>query len=244
MPPAVHQRVLLKLSGESLAAEGQQGYDSDKARRLAGEIAAIKDLGVQLTLVIGGGNLLRGRQASGLGLPSVEADRLGMLATVMNALFFAAHLHEAGLDTCVLCATPMPGYAETWSPRAARAHLAAGRCVIAAGGIGQPCFTTDTTAALRAVEIEAELLMKASTVDGLYSADPRADPQARRIDRIDYDAAIARGLKVMDVAAFALCREHSIPIRIFDHREPGAMSRILRGEDVGSLVSKEEPHDR
>ena len=242
MPAAAFQRVVLKLSGESLAGGGGQGYDFEQAGRLAREMADLPVLGCQIVLVIGGGNLLRGRQAKAADLPAAEADRLGMLATVMNALGLSNLLERAGAPARVLTATPMPAFAESWSARRARELLAAGEFVIAAGGTGQPFFTTDTCAALRAIEIEAELLIKATTVDGVYAADPKRDPGAERFPWLDYDEVLRRRLQVMDATAFALCREHSLPIRIFDYREPGAMKRILQGEDLGSLVSKEDPH--
>ncbi len=244
MPAAPYQRVLLKLSGETLADAAGQGIDFERARDLVGPLREARALGIEIALVLGGGNLMRGRAARRAGVAAVQADRIGMLATVMNALALGALLEAEGVSATVLAATPLPGLAEAWSIERARAVLADGGIVIAAGGLGLPFFTTDTTAAQRAVELEADLLLKATTVDGVYSADPRQAPDAERFPRLDYDEVLARDLRVMDATAFALCREHSLPVRIFNFTQAGALMRILHGEDLGSLVSKEDRNDR
>ena len=240
MPESALKRVVLKLSGEVLSGDGRLGYDFDKVSQLAAELGELRGLGVEMALVIGGGNLMRGREAKQAGIAPLQADRMGMLATVMNALACQAKLAEAGVPARVLTATPMRAVAETWSPEHARAAMAAGEYVIAAGGIGQPFFTTDTTAALRAIELEADLLLKATQVNGVYSADPRKDPEAVQLPRLSYDEVLRRRLEVMDMSAFALCRDHRMPVRIFRFSEPGVLRRILCGEEIGSLVTMEE----
>jgi uridylate kinase len=243
MPDAVYQRVLLKLSGESLAGEHAQGLDFDRIRILARQLVELRDLGTEMALVIGGGNILRGREAKKVGVASVAADHVGMQATVLNACALAAVLSAEGVSARVLTATPMPAFAETWSVGRARRALANGEFVIAAGGIGQPYFSTDTTAALRAIELEADILLKATQVDGIYSADPRHDPDAQRLPRLSYDEVISRNLKIMDGTAFALCRDHSLPMRVFNFSEAGALRRLLQGDDLGSLVTQEDSDD-
>ena len=240
MPETVYQRVVLKLSGEALAGEGGIGLDFPRVRSLARDLGALTRLGTELLLVIGGGNLLRGRSARESGVPPVQADRIGMLGTVMNALALSAALDAEGVPVLALNATPLEPFAAPYTPERARAALADGKVVIAAGGIGQPFFSTDTTAALRAVEVEADCLLKATTVDGVFSGDPRKDPQAVRLPRLSYDEVVERQLAVMDATAFALCREHAVPVRVFNFMEPGALERVLKGEPLGSLVSEKE----
>lgn len=237
MPEAAYQRVVLKLSGESLAGADGRGIDFTAARRLARDLAALRGLGTEIALVLGGGNLLRGREALDTGVPRQRADRIGMLGTVMNALALGALLDAEGAPALVLTAASMPAFAETFSAERALAALAAGSFVIAAGGIGHPFFSTDTTAALRGIELEADCLLKATTVDGVYSSDPRQDPDAVRLPELGYDEVLERRLAVMDATAFALCRDHGLPIRVFNFSEPGALERVLRGEALGSLVS-------
>lgn len=237
MPQAAYQRVVLKLSGESLAGSDGQGFDFTSVRDLARRLSGLRDLGTEIALVVGGGNLLRGREAKAVGVPAVQADRIGMLGTVMNALALAATLGAEGAPARVLTATPMHPLAEHYRPEIARAALAAGEFVIAAGGIGHPFFSTDTTAALRSIELEADCLLKATTVDGVYSADPRKDPDAVLLPELGYDEVLERRLAVMDATAFALCRDHALPIRVFNFSEAGTLERVLAGETLGSLVS-------
>jgi uridylate kinase len=237
MPQAAYQRVVLKLSGESLAGSDGQGFDFNVIRDLARRLAGLREQGCEILLVVGGGNLLRGREAKAIGVPALQADRIGMLGTVMNALALAATLTVEGAPARVLTATPMMPLAEPYSPERALAAMAEGELVIAAGGIGHPFFSTDTTAALRAIELEADCLLKATTVDGVYSADPRRDPDAEQLPQLGYDEVLERRLAVMDATAFALCRDHALPIRVFNFSEPGALERVLAGEALGSLVS-------
>jgi uridylate kinase len=190
-----------------------------------------------MALVIGGGNLMRGREAKSVGVSPLMADRMGMLATVMNAVALASLLRDAGAPARVMTALPMGSLAEPWTPEAARAALAAGEIVLAAGGIGQPFFSTDTTAALRAVELGADVLLKATQVDGVYTADPKVDPGAERLPSLTFDEVLRRELRIMDAAAFALCREHGLPVRIFEFGESGSLRRIMLGEDLGSEVT-------
>ncbi len=237
MPQAAFQRVVLKLSGESLAGSDGQGFDFNVIRDLARRLAGLREQGCEILLVVGGGNLLRGREAKAIGVPAIQADRIGMLGTVMNALALAATLTAEGAPARVLTATTMSPIADPYSPERARAAMADGELVIAAGGIGHPFFSTDTTAALRAIELEADCLLKATTVDGVYSADPRRHPDAEQLPELGYDEVLERRLAVMDATAFALCRDHALPIRVFNFSEPGALERVLAGEALGSLVS-------
>ncbi len=237
MPQAAYQRVVLKLSGESLAGPEALGFDFTCVRDLARRLSGLRDLGTEIVLVVGGGNLLRGREAKAVGVPAIQADRIGMLGTVMNALALAATLGAEGAPARVLTATPMHPLAELYRAETARAALAAGEFVIAAGGIGHPFFSTDTTAALRSIELEADCLLKATTVDGVYSADPRKDESAVLLPELGYDEVLERRLAVMDATAFALCRDHALPIRVFNFSEAGTLERVLAGEKLGSLVS-------
>jgi uridylate kinase len=237
MTTAAFQRVVLKLSGETLGGPDGQGLDFVRARSLAHELAGLTGLGCGLVLVVGGGNLLRGRDAKRAGVPAIQADRIGMLATVMNAVALASMLAAEGVAARVLTATPLAPFAEAYTSEAALAALARGEIVLTAGGIGHPFFSTDTTAALRGVELAADCLLKATTVDGVFSADPRRDPAAIRLPRLSFDEVLERRLAVMDATAFALCRDHGLPIRVFDFSQPGALERVLKGEPLGSLVS-------
>ncbi|MBM4117389.1 UMP kinase [bacterium] len=239
MATAAYQRVVLKLSGESLGAPDGQGLDFARARDLAAELAGLGGLGCGLLVVVGGGNLLRGRDARAAGLDAVQADRIGMLATAMNAIALGALLRAAGAAARVLTATPIAPLAEPYTSELARAALDGGEIVLSAGGLGHPFFSTDTAAALRAIEVGADCLLKATTVDGVYSSDPRRDPGAVRLPRLSFDEVLERRLAVMDATAFALCRDNGIPIRVFDFSQPGALARVLRGEALGSLVSQE-----
>ncbi|ROR32216.1 UMP kinase [Inmirania thermothiophila] len=235
------RRVLLKLSGEALAGGGGVGIDPAELSRLAGEIAAVARLGAQVGVVVGGGNLLRGAglEAAGLaaaGVDRVTGDHMGMLATVMNALAMRAALRRHGVEGRVLSALQVEHLTEPASPDRALRHLAKGRVVFFAAGTGNPFFTTDSAAALRAIEISAGLLLKATKVDGVYSDDPVRNPQARRYERLGFDEALERRLGVMDLTAMELCRQHGMPVRVFDVTVPGNLERVMRGEPLGTLV--------
>ncbi len=230
------RRVLLKLSGEALRAAGGDTLDAGTLTRLAAEVAEVAREGVQLGLVIGGGNIFRGAASLGGALDRVSGDQMGMLATVINALAMQATLGGRGVDARVMTAFPVGSFCEVFDRRAALAHLDAGRVLLFAGGTGNPFFTTDSAAALRAAEIGAELMLKATKVDGVYDADPVRHPEARRFDRLSFDEALARGLGVMDATALVLCRDNGIPVRVFNLFRPGALGAVVRGDAVGTLV--------
>lgn len=230
------RRVLLKLSGESLAGERGSGIDFTVVDRLAEEVKAVHALGVSLGLVLGGGNIVRGAVASQEGMDRVSADYMGMLATVINALAMQDILEKKGVETRVMTAIRMEELAEPYIRRRAQRHLEKGRVVLLAGGTGNPYFSTDTAAVLRALEIEADLLIKATNVDGVYTADPKQDPTATFLPELTFQEAIVRGLRVMDANAFGLCKENSLPIVVMNVNQQGAIARVLRGERVGTLV--------
>jgi len=237
-----YRRILLKLSGEALA--GEQGYGIEPAvlERIAEEVRGVHDLGVGIAIVIGGGNIFRGLQASASGMDRASADYMGMLATVINGLALQNTLEKAGLITRVQSAIDMPAVAEAYIRRRAIRHLEKGRVVIFAAGTGNPFFTTDTAAALRAVEIGAEVILKATKVDGIYSSDPLVDPKAVRLPRVTYIEVLNRGLRVMDTTAISLCMDNKLPIGVFNLNIPGNFRRIVMGEPgVGSFVGSSEP---
>ena len=232
-----YRRILLKLSGEALA--GEQGYGLDPAvlERIAEEVRGVQSLGVQVAIVIGGGNIFRGLQASASGMDRASADYMGMLATVINGLALQNTLEKAGLKTRCQSAIDMPAVAEPYIRRRAIRHLEKGRIVIFAAGTGNPFFTTDTAAALRAVEIGGEVILKATKVDGVYSSDPLLDPGAVKLARLSYIEVLNRGLRVMDTTAISLCMENKLPIVVFNLNTPGNLRRVVTGEPgVGSLV--------
>jgi uridylate kinase len=231
-----YRRVLLKLSGEALAGERGFGIDFRVIDRLADELNGVRALGVEIGLVIGGGNIVRGSVAAGEGMDRVSADYMGMLATVVNALAIQDVLERKGIETRVMTAIRMEELAEPYIRRRAVRHLEKSRMVIFAGGTGNPYFSTDTAAVLRALEIEAELIMKGTNVDGIYTADPKSDPAAKRLEEITFQEAIVRGLGVMDANAFGLCKENGLPIVVFNLQEAGAVARVLRGDRVGTMV--------
>ena len=236
MAELAHERVLLKLSGEALAGERDFGFDFSVVNRLAEEVHGVHDMGVSLGLVIGGGNIVRGAEFSQDGMDRVSADYMGMLSTVVNALAVQDVLERKHVDTRVMTAIRMDAVAEPYIRRRAQRHLAKGRVVIFAGGTGNPYFSTDTAAVLRALEIEAELIIKATNVKGVYSADPKKDPDAEFIPELTFQDALVRGLNVMDTNAFALCKDNDLPINVINLNEPGAIARVLRGERVGTMV--------
>jgi uridylate kinase len=229
-------RILLKLSGEALMGQGQFGIDPATASGLAGEIAAAKALGHELCLVVGGGNIFRGMAAAAQGFDRATADYMGMLATVMNALAMQNALERQGVDTRVLSAIPMSTVSEPYIRRRALRHMEKGRIVLFAGGTGNPFFTTDTAAALRAAEMGCDALFKGTSVDGIYTADPKTKPDAERYDEIDFHTVLSDNLKVMDAAAVALCRDNNIPIVVFNIRQPGNLAKVISGEGTATIV--------
>ena len=238
-PPARYRRVLLKLSGEALMGEQQFGVDPAVATRIARDVAEIQGLGVQTAIVIGGGNIFRGLAASTHGMDRATADYMGMLATVINALALQDALEQQGALTRVVTAIEMRAVAEPFIRRRAIRHLEKGRVVIFAAGTGNPYFTTDTAAALRAMEIKAEVILKGTKVDGVYTADPILDPSATKYPAISYLQVLERQLKVMDATAISLCMDNKLPIVIFDLRQAGNIRRVVLGEAIGTTVSHE-----
>ncbi len=232
----VYRRILLKLSGEALMGESSFGIEPEIIRRVALEIGEVVAAGVQVGVVIGGGNIFRGIALAPVGLHKTTADQMGMLATVMNALAMQDVLEREGIAARVMSALAMPELCETLERRRAVRHLQQGRVVLFAAGTGNPFFTTDSAATLRGIEIDAELVLKATKVDGVYSADPLQDPDAVRYSRLTYDEVLEQQLNVMDTTAFVLCREQNLPLRVFNMNRPGALMRILGGEDEGTLI--------
>ena len=234
----MYKRVLLKLSGESLGGHEGKGLDTESLARFAEEIAAVAKSGVQVAVVNGGGNIFRGLQGVGKGFDRVDGDKMGMLATVINSLALSMFIKDAGVDAEVFTATPMEPIAQYYMRDKAVAALEAGKVVLISGGTGNPFFTTDSGAALRAREVHADALLKGTRVDGVYTADPEKDPSAVKYDTLSYDTAIEKHLKVMDQTAFALCSEGNIPIIVFDIQTKGNLLRLIEGEKIGTLVHK------
>ncbi len=230
-------RILLKLSGEALAAGQGFGIDAALVKRVAQEIAQIHSLGVQVGVVVGGGNIIRGGVASGQGIDRVAGDHMGMLATMINCLALQDAIEKAGVQSRVTTAIRMDSIAEPFIRRRAIRHLEKGRVVLFAAGTGNPYFTTDSASALRAIEIHADVLLKATKVDGIYDADPAKVPTAKRYEAVSYREVLDRELKVMDTAAFALCRENSMPILVFDLFEEGNLLKAVMGEHIGTVVN-------
>lgn len=231
-----YNRILLKLSGESLQGEQKYGISTDVLRSYAAQIKAAAASGVQIGIVIGGGNIFRGLQGVGRGFDRVKGDQMGMLATVINSLALQSALEDNDVKCKVLTSIRMEPIGEYFSKARAIEYLEAGYVVIVGGGTSNPYFTTDTASALRGIEIEAEVLLKGTRVDGVYTADPEKDPAAEKFDRITFDEVLARRLKVMDQTAFTLCRENRLPIVVFDMDTPGNLARVLSGEAIGTLV--------
>ena len=236
MPETAYQRVLLKLSGEVLAGEEGFGIDPAKATQLAVEVKSIHDLGIDIGLVIGAGNLFRGMQAAAKGMQRVTGDYLGMLATIMNAICVQDALENLGTVTRTLSAITVAQIAEPYIRRRAIRHLEKGRIVVVAGGTGNPYFTTDTAAALRATELGAEVLIKGTKVDGVYDKDPVVHSDAVKYDRVSYKEAIQKELRIMDMTAISLCKENSLPIKVFNINRKGDLKKIILGEPIGTLV--------
>jgi uridylate kinase len=238
----VYRKVLLKVSGEVLMGDSPYGIDMKTVDAVAEEIAEVSRLGVELCLVIGGGNIFRGLSAAARGMERASADYMGMLATVMNALAMQNALERIGVDTRVQSAIPMQSVCEPYIRRRAERHLEKGRVVIFAAGTGNPFFTTDTAAALRAAEMGCDALLKGTSVDGVYTADPKRDPSARRYDRLTYLDVLAQDLKVMDASAISLMRENAIPIVVFSIRRRGALLDVLTGVGAYTVISEEPLH--
>src|SRR2546430_10113239 len=236
-----YTRILLKLSGEALMGDRKYGIDADTLARIADEVVDVQGLGVQVVIVIGGGNIFRGVSGATQGIDRVAGDHMGMLATVINALALQDALERRGAHTRVTSAILMSEFAEPFIRRRAIRHLEKKRIVICAAGTGNPFFTTDSAAALRAAELECEIIFKATKVDGIYTADPEKDPGATRIQHVTYQRVLAERLEVMDATAIDLARGSSIPIYIFSLRETGNIRKALLGEDIGSIVSDEIP---
>lgn len=239
---AAYRRILLKLSGEALMGSNRYGIDPDTVRQLASALAGAQAQGAQIAVVVGGGNIVRGEGLEAAGIDRVTGDQMGMLATLINALALQESVEQNQVPCRVMSAIPVPQVCESYIRRRAVRHLEKGRLVVFATGTGNPFFTTDSAASLRAVEIGADILLKATKVDGVYSSDPLTDKDAQRFDVIDYDEALHRKLGVMDSTALVLCRDNRIPIRVFDMFEEGALMRLLAGEPVGTLVHAEGAH--
>lgn len=233
-----YRRVLLKLSGEALMGSSSFGIDPDVVRVLSDELASVHALGVELALVVGGGNIFRGVKAASAGMDRVSGDHMGMLATLINSLALQDQLEQRGVQTRVLSAIEIRQVAEPFIRRRAIRHLEKGRIIILAAGTGNPYFTTDSAAALRAMEVKAEVLLKATKVNGIYSADPVAHPTATKLEHIGYREVLERGLKFMDATAISLCMDNKLPIVVFNIREDGNIRRVIQGDPIGSVVSE------
>ncbi len=235
-----YDRILLKLSGEALTGNADFGIDPKVLDRMAMEIGQLVEIGVQVGLVIGGGNLFRGAALSAAGMERVTGDHMGMLATVMNGLAMRDALERAGISTRVMSAIPMSGVVEHYDRRTAIRHLEAGDVVIFSAGTGNPFFTTDSAACLRGIEINADLVLKATKVDGVYSADPVIDPNAQKYDRLTFDEVLDKKLGVMDLTAICLSRDHNLPVRVFDMNKAEALFSIIVGKEEGTLIERGE----
>jgi len=235
-----YKRILLKLSGEALMGEGEFGIDPKVLDRMALEVGQLIGIGVQVGLVVGGGNLFRGAELSSAGMDRVTGDHMGMLATVMNALALRDALERSNISTRVMSAIPMSGVVEHYDRRKAIRHLKGGEVVIFSAGTGNPFFTTDSAACLRGIEIDADVVLKATKVDGVYNADPMKDSSAVKYDRLSYDEVLDKKLGVMDLTAICLCRDHDMPVRVFNMNKLGVLAKIMVGESEGTLI---EPLD-
>ena len=236
MSSPAFRRILLKLSGEVLAGEQGFGIDPKKATELANEVKSIYEMGVSIGLIIGAGNIFRGLQAASKGMDRVTGDYLGMLATIMNAISLQDALEKVGVETRTLSAITVSKIAEPYIRRRALRHMEKGRVVIIAGGTGNPYFTTDTAAALRATELHAEVLIKGTKVDGVYDKDPVVNSDAKRYKSISFNEVLSKNLRVMDLTAITLCKENALPIRVFNINNKGDLKRLLNGEDIGTTV--------
>ena len=240
MPDIKYKRILVKLSGESLLGDQSSGIDPKMIQKLAGDLAQLQQAGVEVGCVVGGGNLMRGASLAGAGMDRVTGDHMGMLATVMNALALLDGLQQKGVAASVMSGLSIPQVCDTYTQRDARRRLAAGEIVIFAAGTGSPYFTTDTGAGLRAIEIQADLMIKATRVDGIYDSDPLKHADAQRYTRLNYDQAIEQRLAVMDVAAMILCNDNGLDLVVCDINQPGALLDLASGKAVGTRVSSNE----
>ncbi len=232
-----YKRILLKLSGESLMGSGQYGIDPEMLQQYAQEIRAVIDAGIEVAIVIGGGNIYRGVQAEKSGIERVQGDYMGMLATVINGMALQSALESAGMYTRLMSGIKMEQVCEPFIRRRAMRHLEKGRIVIFGAGIGNPYFTTDSTASLRAIEIQADVVLKGTRVDGVYTSDPEKDPSATRYSELSFQEAYEKNLNIMDMTAFTLCQENNLPIIVFDMNKPGNLMQILEGEQAGTLIN-------
>lgn len=231
-----YKRILLKLSGEALMGDKQFGIDNNRLAEYAHQIKEVVDMGVEVAIVVGGGNIFRGIQAEEGGMERTQGDYMGMLATMINSMALQAALEKVGIDTRLQSAIEMKAIAEPFIKRRATRHLSKGRVVIFGSGTGNPFFTTDTAASLRAVEIDADVILKGTRVDGIYSADPEKNPSATKYDRISFNEVYEKSIKVMDMTAFTLCNENNLPIIVFDMNKPGNLAKVVNGMDVGTVV--------
>ncbi len=232
-----YKRILLKLSGEALMGTRQFGIDPARLEQYSNDIKAVSDLGVEIAIVIGGGNIFRGVDSDTIGIDRVQGDYMGMLATVMNGMALQSAFEKNGMFTRLMSGINMDQVCEPFIKRRAVRHLEKGRVVIFGAGIGNPYFTTDSTASLRAIEIQADVVLKGTRVDGVYSSDPEKDPEATRYASISYQEAYEKGLNIMDMTAFTLCQENNLPIIVFDMNKPGNLMKILQGEPAGTLIN-------
>ena len=231
-----YKRILLKLSGESLMGDGEYGIDPKMLSKYANEINIILKKGVEIAIVIGGGNIYRGIQSEGAGFDRVQGDHMGMLATIINGMALQSALESIDVNTRLLTAIRMDQVAEPYIRRRAMRHLQKGRVVIFGGGTGNPYFTTDTAATLRAIEVEADVILKGTRVDGIYSSDPEKNPSAKKYDLVTFDEVIEKKLNIMDLTAFTLCHENNLPIKVFNMNIEGNLTKVCKGENVGTLV--------
>jgi uridylate kinase len=232
-----YKRILLKLSGESLMGDGEYGIDSKMLTKYANEINEIIEHGIEVAIVIGGGNIYRGIQSEGAGFDRVQGDFMGMLATIINGMALQSALESINVQTRLLTAIRMEQVAEPYIRRKAMRHLQKGRVVIFGGGTGNPYFTTDTAATLRAIEVEADVILKGTRVDGIYTADPEKDPTATKYETISFDEVFQKKLNIMDLTAFTLCQENNLPIKVFNMNEKGNLIKVCKGKNVGTLVN-------
>ena len=232
-----YKRILLKLSGEALMGSKKHGLDSERLEQYATEINAVIETGIEMAIVIGGGNIFRGVDSDELGIDRVQGDYMGMLATVINGMALQSVLEKNGMNTRLMSGIEMKQVCEPFIKRRAVRHLDKGRIVIFGAGIGNPYFTTDSTASLRAIEIQADVVLKGTRVDGVYSSDPEKDPEAIKYDTISFQEAYEKGLNIMDMTAFTLCQENNLPIIVFDMNTPGNLMRIMQGEEAGTLIT-------
>lgn len=235
-----YKRILLKFSGEALMGDGDFGLDAETLKNVVGQVKALRELGVEVGVVVGGGNIFRGAQIQDSGIQRTTGDHMGMMATVINALALRDVIESMGMKSQVLSAMSIEGVSTGFNANTVKKQLADGEVLVFAAGTGSPFFTTDTAAALRGIEIDAEIVLKATKVDGIYTADPVKDPSAARYQTLSYDEVIQKNLQVMDMTAFVLCRDHNMPIRVFDMFKDNAVIRIVQGEDEGTLVCSGE----